>query len=577
MQALDYLVLIVTLVGIVLYGVIKGGRQHNLSGYLLANREIPWYMVGLGIMATQASAITFLSTTGQGYHDGMRFVQFYFGLPLAMVVLCVAFVPRFHRLGVYTAYEYLERRFDYRARAFTSALFLIQRGVSTGLSLYAPALVLEVMLGWDVYITSTLIGVLIIIYTVTGGAKAVGYTQLQQTVVIWLGMFAALGVALWLLPPEVSVLDGLRLAGRLGRLEAVTPEWSWTNRYTLWSGLIGGFFLQLSYFGTDQSQVQRYLVAPSVRESRMGLILNAMVKVPMQVLILFIGVMVFVFYLFTAPPVYFNPAVRARVMASTEAATFTTLEKKYTAAHETKKTYLLTLNAALQQGDTATALRAQAAVHTADAVQRQLRTEALDCIERVGSKKDRNDADYVFLTFVMGYLPQGLVGLVIAVVFAASMSSISAALSSLTSATICDFYQARVRPEASPAHYVFASRVSTLAWGVFSIAIAGYARYLGNLIEAVNILGSLFYGTILGLFLTAFFVPAVGRNGVFVAAVITQAVILALFAFDVPIAYLWYNVIGSLLVPLLGLLLKGIDGSSTPPADSSRAPTPTLT
>ncbi len=556
MQALDYLVLIVTLVGIVLYGVWKGGRQRTLSSYLLANREIPWYMVGLGVMATQASAITFLSTTGQGYHDGMRFVQFYFGLPVAMVVLCVAFIPVFHRLGVYTAYEYLERRFDYRTRALTAGLFLIQRGVSTGLSLYAPALVLEVMLGWDVYVTSALIGGLIIIYTVTGGAKAVGYTQLQQTAVIWVGMLAALIVAMRLLPAEVSVLDGLRLAGHLGRLEAVTPTWSWTDRYTLWSGLIGGFFLQLSYFGTDQSQVQRYLVAPSVRESRMGLVLNGLLKVPMQVLILFIGVMVFVFYLFTAPPVFFNPAVRARVLASSEAATFETIELKYTAAHEAKKAHLLTLNAALQQGDTAAARRAEAAVHAADGEQRHLRTQALDCIERVGSKKDRNDADYVFLTLVLGYLPPGLVGLVIAVVFAASMSSISAAFSSLTSSTVCDLYQARWRPDETPEHYVAVSRGVTLAWGIFSIAIAGYARYLGNLIEAVNILGSLFYGTILGIFLTALFVRQVGARAVVVAGLITQLVILGLYVLEVPVAYLWYNAIGALLVPALGLAIE---------------------
>lgn len=556
MQALDYLVLIVTLVGIVLYGVWKGGRQRTLSSYLLANREIPWYMVGLGVMATQASAITFLSTTGQGYHDGMRFVQFYFGLPVAMVVLCVAFIPVFHRLGVFTAYEYLERRFDYRTRALTAGLFLIQRGVSTGLSLYAPALVLEVMLGWDVYVTSALIGGLIIVYTVTGGAKAVGYTQLQQTAVIWVGMLAALIAAIRLLPTEVSVLDGLRLAGHLGRLEAVTPTWSWTDRYTLWSGLIGGFFLQLSYFGTDQSQVQRYLVAPSVRESRMGLVLNGLLKVPMQVLILFIGVMVFVFYLFTAPPVFFNPAVRARVMTSSEAATFETIELKYAATHEAKKAHLLTLNAALQQGDTAAARRAEIAVQAADGEQRHLRTQALDCIERTGSKKDRNDADYVFLTFVLGYLPPGLVGLVIAVVFAASMSSISAAFSSLTSSTVCDLYQARWRPDESPEHYVAVSRGVTLAWGIFSIAIAGYARYLGNLIEAVNILGSLFYGTILGIFLTALFVRQVGARAVVLAGLITQLVILALYALDVPVAYLWYNAIGALLVPTLGIVIE---------------------
>ena len=556
MQALDYLVLIVTLVGIVLYGVWKGGRQRTLSSYLLANREIPWYMVGLGVMATQASAITFLSTTGQGYHDGMRFVQFYFGLPVAMVVLCVAFIPVFHRLGVFTAYEYLERRFDYRTRALTAGLFLIQRGVSTGLSLYAPALVLEVMLGWDVYVTSALIGGLIIVYTVTGGAKAVGYTQLQQTAVIWVGMLAALIAAIRLLPTEVSVLDGLRLAGHLGRLEAVTPTWSWTDRYTLWSGLIGGLFLQLSYFGTDQSQVQRYLVAPSVRESRMGLVLNGLLKVPMQVLILFIGVMVFVFYLFTAPPVFFNPAVRARVMTSSEAATFETIELKYAAMHEAKKSHLLTLNTALQQGDTAAARRAEIAVQAADGEQRHLRTQALDCIERTGSKKDRNDADYVFLTFVLGYLPPGLVGLVIAVVFAASMSSISAAFSSLTSSTVCDLYQARWRPTESPEHYVAVSRGVTLAWGIFSIAIAGYARYLGNLIEAVNILGSLFYGTILGIFLTALFVRQVGARAVVLAGLITQLVILALYALDVPVAYLWYNAIGALLVPALGLILE---------------------
>lgn len=563
MGMLDWAVLFTTLVGIVAYGVWKGGRQRNLSSYLLANREIPWYMVGLGVMATQASAITFLSTTGQGYHDGMRFVQFYFGLPLAMVVLCVTAIPLYQRLGVFTAYEFLEQRFDYRARALTSGLFLVQRGLSTGLSLYAPALVLEVMLGWNVYLTSAIIGLLIIIYTVTGGAKAVGYTQMQQTVVIWLGMFAALGVAMTSLPAEVSVLDGLRLAGHLGRLEAVTWPTSvssfFNDRYTLLSGLIGGFFLQLSYFGTDQSQVQRYLTAPSIRESRMGLLLNGLIKVPMQVLILFIGVMVFVFYLFTAPPVYFNPAIRAQVVASAEGPAFEQVEADYRATHTKKRAALLLLTQSLSNHDTQRSAIAEAEVDALAAQERALRAQALQHVEKVTSAAARNDADYVFLTFVFGYLPPGLVGLVIAVIFAASMSSISAALNSLASCTVVDFYERLKRPSEDSAAAVRASRISTLAWGLFSIAIAGYARYLGNLIEAVNILGSLFYGVILGIFVCALYLRRVKSTSLFYGALIGQVGVIALYVLQVPVSFLWYNVVGCILVPLSALLLSPID------------------
>jgi Na+/proline symporter len=480
-----------------------------------------------------------------------------------MVVLCVTAIPLYQRLGVFTAYEFLEQRFDYRARALTSGLFLLQRGLSTGLSLYAPALVLEVMLGWNVYLTSAIIGLLIITYTVTGGAKAVGYTQMQQTVVIWLGMFAALGVALTSLPAEVSVLDGLRLAGHLGRLEAVTLPTSvssfFNDRYTLLSGLIGGFFLQLSYFGTDQSQVQRYLTAPSIRESRMGLLLNGLIKVPMQVLILFIGVMVFVFYLFTAPPVYFNPAIRAQVVASAEGPAFEQVEADYRATHTKKRAALLLLTQSLSSQDTQRSAIAEAEVDALAAQERGLRARALTHVERATSAAARNDADYVFLTFVFGYLPPGLVGLVIAVIFAASMSSISAALNSLASCTVVDFYERLKRTSDDSAAAVRASRISTLAWGLFSITIAGYARYLGNLIEAVNILGSLFYGVILGIFVCALYLRRIKSTSLFYGALIAQVGVIALYVLQVPVSFLWYNVVGCILVPVSALLLSPID------------------
>ncbi len=548
MHTLDWVILFLALASMVVYGVWRGGRNKNIQDYLLANREIPWYMVGLSAMATQASAITFLSTTSQGYADGMRFVQFYFGLPLAMVVLCVTLVPIFHRLKVYTAYEYLENRFDFKTRALAAFLFLFQRGLSTGLSIYAPSIVLSTLLGWDLFYTNILTGGTVIIYTLTGGARAVAHTQMQQMLIIWGGLFIALGVIIYLLPPEVGFWNGLNIAGKMEHLKAVTTEVNPNDRYTLWTGLLGGFFLQLSYFGTDQSQVQRYLTGASIRESRMGLLLNGMVKVPMQVVILFIGVMVYVFYLFAAPPLYFNPVATDKVKGTQYEAPYTALQQDYGKAHAERKAAVLSLSQALDADDKATAAAATATIKLAESKAQVLRTQAQVVLTQANNgERPPADNDYVFLTFVMNYLPLGLVGLLVAVIFAASMSSCSAALNSLAGTTVVDFYKRAIRPSGSEAHYVLASRVATVGWGVFCIAMAGWAAQLGNLIEAVNILGSLFYGTILGIFVVAFYQKRVRGNAVFWAAVLAECIVIALWKFT-ELSYLWYNLIGCMLV-----------------------------
>ena len=547
----DWAVVGLTLLAVVLYGIWRAGRQKNLESYLVADRAMPWYLVGLSAMATQASAITFLSTTGQGYADGMRFVQFYFGLPLAMVVLCVTFAPAFHRLKVYTAYQFLEQRFDRKTRTLTAALFLLQRGVSTGISIYAPALVLSVMLGVPVVWTNLLMGSLVIAYTVTGGVKAVAYTQSFQLAVIWGGMFAAVGILLWHLPEGLGLGGALQLAGALGKTDAVTFSWNLNDRYNLLSGLIGGFFLQLSYFGTDQSQVQRYLTGASVTQSRMGLLLNGLVKVPMQFFILLVGVLVAVFYLFTPGPLYYNPTASADTRTSAvHGPAFGALEEHYAQAQAARAAaataYLSDPSPAAQQ-----------ALLAADTTAQGLHRQATALVSaHYGSPQ--LDTDYVFLTYVITYLPVGLVGLLLAVIFLASMGSIAPAFNSLASCTVVDVYQPYVRPTASQAHYVAASRWFTLGWGVLAVVTAAFAAQLGNLIEAVNILGSLFYGVILGVFVVAFYLPRLRANPTFVGAGLAQVVVIGLFVFKVPVSYLWYNFIGCVLVPAFALALQAL-------------------
>ncbi len=553
MSPLDWAVLASWLIFIVAYGVWRGGRSRDIQGYLLAGKEMRWGTVALSIMATQASAITFLSTPGQAYADGMRFVQFYFGLPLAMIVIAAVAVPLFHRLNVITAYEYLERRFDLKTRSLTALLFLVQRGLAAGLTIYAPSLILSVILGWDIRVTIAIIGGAVVIYTTSGGTRAVSRTHVLQAAVILAGMVATFIVLLHSLPGDVSFLDAVRVAGKAGRLNAIDLSFNLHDRYTLWSGLIGGTFLALSYFGTDQSQVQRYLSGRSVAASRLGLLFNGLAKVPMQFAILFLGAMVFAFYQFTAPPIFFNPAEAARVRESAAAPHFAALEASYRDAVAERAVQARGLLGALRGGDGAAVAAAQQRFRESAARSDAVRGEAVGLIAAQDGSNP-SDTNYVFLSFVVGHLPAGLVGLVLAAVFAASMNSTSAELNALASTTVVDVYRRLIRPGAADRHYVTVSRVATVAWGAFAVAFAEYAGRLGSLVEAVNILGSLFYGTILGVFLVAFFLRRVGGAAVFTGAILGEAAVLACFALTA-VSYLWYNVIGCAVVVASSLLL----------------------
>jgi SSS family transporter len=549
---IDWIVLIVAMVSIVAYGVWKGRGQRDLQGYLLSSRNMRWYTIALSIMATQASAITFLSTPGQAYTDGMRFLQVYLGLPIAMVILSVTAVPIFHRLKVYTAYEYLESRFDLKTRSLAALLFLIQRGLAAGLTIYAPALILSVILDWNITAMNVAVGVMVIIYTTFGGTKAVSWTQFHQMLIIMSGMFIAFGMAIFLLPEGVGLLDATRVAGTLGRLNAIDYTFDLSNRYNFWSGILGGCFLALSYFGTDQSQVQRYLTGSSVGQSRMGLLFNGLVKVPMQFFILFLGAMVFAFYQFVAPPVFFNPEEVEKIRSSPHAEAFASLEASYESAFDTKLVRVNDYIEAHDGGDTTEIASARAALLAADDAAAGVRADAIALMQENDPEIDPSDTNYVFLTFVVTYLPAGIVGLLIAAILFASMSSTSSELNALASTTVVDIYRRLLNREASDHHYVVASKLTTAFWGVFAILFAEYASRLGSLVEAVNILGSLFYGTILGIFLLAFYTKRISGTAVFAAAVVAEvAVVWCFVATD--ISFLWYNVIGCVLVWLFGL------------------------
>jgi SSS family solute:Na+ symporter len=552
MTPLDWLVLAVALVGMVAWGVWKGGRSQDTQGFLLAGHEIRWGTVAISVMATQASAITFLSTPGQAYADGMRFVQFYLGLPIAMVVLSLTAVPLYHRMKVYTAYEYLESRFDAKTRTLTAFLFLVQRGLAAGLTIFAPALILSVILGWDIGITVLLIGALVVVYTTSGGTRAVSRTQTLQFTIIWVGMAAAFVALIAALPADVSFVDALRVAGAGGRLKAIDFSWNPNDRYTLWSGLLGGFFLQMSYFGTDQSQVQRYLSGRSVGHSRMGLLLNGLIKVPMQFVILFIGATVFAFYQFTPTPVSFNPVRLAEARSSAEGARFGEVEMRYDQAVERRGERARELATAFASGDEGRVATARTAYSQAAGETATIRREALAVMREADPRADTND---VFLSFVVRYLPAGLVGLLLAVVFAASMSACSAELNALASTIVVDVYRRLLKRDGSEQHYVRVSRLATVAWGGFAVLFASYANRLGSLVEAVNILGSLFYGTILGVFLTGFLGKRACGTAVFLAAIAAEGVVLACFALTT-ISFLWYNVIGCAVVVLLAHVLQ---------------------
>jgi solute:Na+ symporter, SSS family len=562
----DWIVLVMTLLGIIAYGLYKGRTSRNLDGYFLSNRTVPWYMVLLGIMGTQASAVTFLSAPGQAYTDGMRFVQYYFGLPLAMIVLCISFVPVFHRLKVYTAYEYLEQRFDLKTRAFTSFLFLLQRGLSTGISIAAPSIILSSLLGWNILWTNIFMGGLLIIYTVTGGAKAVAYTQQLQMIIIFSGMTIAGYMLIHRLPPGVGLREVLHIGGKAGKLNIVTTGFrpggggfDWNDKYNLLSGVIGGFFLALSYFGTDQSQVGRYLTARSLRESRLGLLLNGLVKVPMQFLILLLGVLVFAFYQFNREPVFFNQSQLELLAHSKYKDSLVLVTRQYEAA-ETERLAAapsIAANSATSAGSAKAAERLLAAEQQKTGYKATIRRWLND--KDVGG--DSNDTNYIFLRFVTDYLPIGLVGLLIAVIVLAAWGSIAATLNALSSCTIVDFHRRfSKRPMTEEKEYRL-SRLYTLLWGIFCVAMAQLAYKLGNsLIEAVNVLGSLFYGVILGIFLVAFYRKKTGGSAVFISAVIVEAGVIVLTVLSrkgiVPLSFLWFNVVGAIGVVLLSEVLQ---------------------
>jgi len=555
MSLIDWIVLVTTIFAIVAYGIWKSGRNQNIDQFLVGNRSMPWYTVGLSVMATQASAITFLSAPGQAYSDGMRFVQFYFGLPLAMIVLCITFVPMFSRLKVYTAYEFLEQRFDLKTRALTSLLFLIQRGLSTGITIYAPSIILSTILGINTVYTTLFIGGLVIFYTVYGGTKAVSYTQLLQMSIIFLGMFLAGVMVVNLLPSGVGFTKALHLAGKLGRMNVIDWKFDINNRYTVWSGLIGGFFLQLSYFGTDQSQVGRYLTGSSVGQSRLGLIMNGLIKIPMQFMILLIGILVFAFYQFNQPPLFFNKYEVKQVKSGQYAGQYNDLENKYSAAFQQKKTSADELSKALQSKNADQISKASNNLKQADAAELSIRKDAIDLMKKNNNKADTDDTNYVFLNFVTHFLPRGLIGLLIAIVFLASMGSTASALNSLASTTVVDIYKRVINPAASDKTYLNASRLATVFWGLVCIAMALYAAKLGNLLEAVNKLGSFIYGTILGVFVVAFYFKKIKGTAVFIAAIISE-VIICLMGFYEVIAYLWLNAIGCFLVIIIALLIN---------------------
>jgi SSS family transporter len=548
-SALDWAVLVATIGFIVVYGAWKTRGAKDMDAYFRGDYSLRWPTIGLSIMATQASAITFLSTPGQAYEDGMRFVQFYFGLPLAMIVISAVFVPMYYRLKVYTAYEVLEHRFDVRVRYLGAVLFLIQRGLAAGITIYAPSIILSTILGWPLQLTNLALGGLVVVYTVVGGTKAVSETQKQQMIVMLGGLALAAILIVWRLPESVSLPDAFRLAGALDRMNVVSFDFDPNSRYTFWSGITGGFFLALAYFGTDQSQVQRYLSGRSMTESRLGLIFNGMFKIPMQFTILFVGVMVFVFYLFVKPPIFFNAPALDRAAASAHAPELAALESRYDVAFEERRSAAT----AVADGGGETA---RAALREADAKVDALRVEAKDLVKKAVPGAEMQDADYVFLSFVLGYVPKGIVGLLIAVILCAAMSSTSSELAALGSTTTIDLYKRIGRRETTPSHDLLASKLFTLLWGAIAVSFASFAALLDNLIEAVNILGSLFYGTILGLFVVAFFLKFVTATPVLVGALAALAAVLTLF-FTSDIGFLWFNVIGCGIVVVVSVALEG--------------------
>ncbi|MCX6215958.1 sodium:solute symporter [Spirosoma sp.] len=557
MSVIDWSVLVFALAGIIIYGLIRSRGSRSMDDYLLAGQSLPWYHVGLSVMATQASAVTFLSAPGQGFSDGMRFVQFYFGLPLAMVVLSITFVPIFHKLKIYTAYEYLESRFDFRVRTLTAGLFLLQRGLSTGLSIYAPAIILSTILGWNIYWTNLLMGGIVLVYTVTGGTKAISYTHLQQMAVVTFAMALAGFLTVKMLPEGVGFVDALHVAGEAGRMNLIDLKFDPNSRYNLWSGLIGGFFLQLSYFGTDQSQVGRYLTGESIGQSRLGLLMNGLLKVPMQFLILLVGVLVFVFYQYNPSPTFFNKQETDRLKESPYASAYQLAEIKHQNLTTQRQKAVMDMQVALKTDNEDAQNTAGSVLRETDEALKQVKTDVTNLIKKNNPSADTNDVNYVFLRFVLDYLPHGLIGLLIAVIFSASMGSIASAYNSLASTTVVDIYKRLIKDDSDDAHYLNVSRWATVGWGVFCIVVAQFANRLGSMIEAVNILGSLFYGVILGVFVVAFYVKSIGGRATFWSAIISEVLVVISWYLDLT-AFLWLNVIGCLLVVGIAWILQKV-------------------
>mgnify|MGYP001352873571 CR=1 FL=1 len=554
MTQLDWIILFGTLAFIAIYGYYKTRGSKNVSDYLKGGNQTKWWTIGLSVMATQASAITFLSTPGQAFHDGMGFVQFYFGLPLAIIIVCGVFIPIYHKLKVYTAYEFLESRFDLKTRTITALLFMTQRGLAAGITIFAPSIVLSAVLGWNLFVLNIVIGLLVTLYTVSGGTKAVNITQKQQMAVIFTGMFIAFYLVLSYLPEGVNFTNALNIAGANGKMEILDFSFDLENRYTVWSGLIGGTFLSLSYFGTDQSQVQRYLSGKSIRESQMGMLFNGALKVPMQFFILLVGVLVFVFYQFNATPLNFNPTAEKIVKESEYGEEYLRLSEELELNRQQKSELSI---AYVQATNAEEKANLELGIQMANEKERNLRASGKELILKADESVETNDKDYVFIHFILNTLPTGLVGLLLAVIFSAAMSSTASELNSLASTTVVDLYRRNQKNKKSDTHYLKASKWFTFAWGIIAIIVACTASLFDNLIQLVNIIGSIFYGNILGIFLLAFFIRFVKSRAVFVAAIITQIIVVIGWWFDW-MPFLWLNLFGCILVVSISILLQFI-------------------
>ncbi len=555
MRSLDWVVLIISLVFIVAYGLWKGRGSKNIQGYLLADRQMRWFPILLSIMATQASAITFLSAPGQAYVDGVRFVQFYLGLPLAMIVLSITAIPLYHKLKIYTAYEFLEDRFDLKTRSLAALLFLTQRRLAAGLTIYAPSLILSVLLGWNLYLTNFIIGSLVIIYTTSGGTKAVNWTHFQQMMIITAGIIIAFMVILKLLLNDISFLHIMKTAGKMGRLNALDFTFDLSNRYTFWSGIIGGFFLQLSYFGTDQSQVQRYLTGKSITQSRLALLMNGIVKIPMQFSILFMGALLFIFYQFQTPHIFFNSVEVKSIQNSEYKNDFKALEQQYQEIAYLKRQEVKKLVKAFETENQFLINSSNQKIEQLQNRAEVIRNEAISLMQENNPKMDPSDTNYIFLSFVLQFMPMGLIGLILAMIFAASMSSTASELNALASTTVVDIYRRVIKKDASEGHYLVISKLVTFIWGLYAILLAESVSRLGSLIEAVNIVGSLFYSTILGIFLVGFYIKSIRGTATFLAAIVSEIIVLACF-FLTGISFLWYNVVGCLSVIMFSIMIN---------------------